>query len=118
MIDFGLAVSDDIWQLMTCQDRRVERGGEIDLHVHRFRGRLSLLTRDPQSGIRTTKRAMWQLGCVIPTPMIHMRPMGASVHYAGTIPMAPAGTKWSTDEAKNLAFTLMANAVRIADAIF
>ena len=50
--------------------------------------------------------------------MIHIRPMGASVHYAGTIPMAPAGTKWSTDEAKNLAFTLMANAVRIADAIF
>ena len=120
MIDPGLAVSEDIWQLMMCQDCGdcgVERAREIDLHVHRFRGRLSLPTRDPQSGIRTTKRDV-AAGVRHPDPMIHIRPMGASVHYAGTIPMAPAGTKWSTDEAKNLAFTLMANAVRIADAIF
>jgi choline dehydrogenase-like flavoprotein len=69
--------------------------------------------------------------------MLHIRPMGASVHYAGTIPMttdkAPRttsphgrsndfdnlyfvdGTSFPFLPAKNLTFTLMANAVRVAE---
>jgi choline dehydrogenase-like flavoprotein len=72
--------------------------------------------------------------------MLHVRPMGASVHYAGTLPMSPApgpdGTTtacrsarfenlWIVDgstipflPAKNLTFTLMANAVRVATEAF
>ncbi len=72
--------------------------------------------------------------------MAHMRPMGASVHYAGTIPMTreaapltatPEGQSrdfrnlWLVDgstfpflPAKNLTLTLMANSARIADRSF
>jgi hypothetical protein len=82
-------------------------------------------------------RALWKLGCILPPGMQHVRPMGASVHYAGLLPMAlPDGGPWTTDAhgrlrayrnvvmadgatfpflpAKNLTFTLMANASRIA----
>ena len=82
-------------------------------------------------------RALWQLGCILPPGMQHVRPMGASVHYAGTLPMTTTGGRWTTDAqgrsrafpnvivadgaafpflpAKNLTFTLMANASRIAE---
>ena len=68
--------------------------------------------------------------------MQHVRPMGASVHYAGVFPMTANGRRWATDAhcrsrefpnlllvdgatfpflpAKNLTFTLMANATRVA----
>ena len=82
-------------------------------------------------------KALWQLGCILPPGMQHVRPMGASVHYAGTLPMTVThGGRWTTDAhgrsrafpnvmvadgatfpflpAKNLTFTLMANASRIA----
>jgi choline dehydrogenase-like flavoprotein len=71
--------------------------------------------------------------------MTHVRPMGASVHYAGTLPMtresAPCTTTTAGESrdvprlfvvdgatfpflpAKNITFTLMANAARIADAV-
>jgi choline dehydrogenase-like flavoprotein len=90
--------------------------------------------------LRTLKRALRRLGCVVPPGMVHMRPMGASVHYAGTIPMTRASAPFTTTEhcqsrdfenlfladgatfpflpAKNLTFTLMANAVRIAETAF
>lgn len=94
--------------------------------------------------IRKTRKAfqriLWKLGCVAPAAMTHLRPMGASVHYAGTIPMAgkPApltcspncrshdfsnlyfvdGTTFPDLSAKNLTFTLMANAVRVAEKEF
>ncbi len=76
------------------------------------------------------------LNCVAPPTMTRMRPMGASVHYAGTAPMLADGGDFTTDRsgrcrpfenlvladgstfpalpAKNLTFTLMANATRIA----
>jgi choline dehydrogenase-like flavoprotein len=76
------------------------------------------------------------LNCVAPPNMTRMRPMGASVHYAGTIPMLVNGGDFTSDRrgrvgpfdnlivadgstfpslpAKNLTFTLMANATRIA----
>ena len=88
---------------------------------------------------RLFRRALMALGCVAPPPMTRTRPMGASVHYAGSFPMtAETGGDWTTDPfgrlrafdnlylvdgstfpslpAKNLTFTLMANAARIADA--
>lgn len=90
--------------------------------------------------IGVLKRALRQLGCVVPPGMVHVRPMGASVHYAGTIPMSRESRPFSSTEhcqsrdfdnlflvdgatfpflpAKNLTFTLMANAVRIADSAF
>jgi len=86
------------------------------------------------------KKVFRKLGCVIPSPMVHKRPMGASVHYSGTIPMSRHKSTFTTSEmcqshdfenlfiadgttipflpAKNLTFTLMANAVRIAENAF
>ncbi len=90
--------------------------------------------------LHTVKKCLWQLGCVVPPGMTYTRPMGASVHYAGTIPMSdnPApltasptcrsndlgnlyfvdGTTLPFLPAKNLTFTLMANAARVADQAF
>jgi choline dehydrogenase-like flavoprotein len=89
-----------------------------------------------QAGLRRVKRALRALGCFVPPGMAHLRPMGASVHYAGSIPMSANGGEltatpgcksrafdnlWLADgatfpflPAKNLTFTLMANAARIA----
>ncbi len=83
------------------------------------------------------RRMLLRLGCIAPPPMARWRPMGASVHYAGTLPMAREGGDMSCDgsgklrglrnvwvadgasfptlPAKNLTFTLMANATRIAE---
>lgn len=77
------------------------------------------------------------LGAVIPPGQAHTRPMGASVHYSGTIPMSTKatphtlspnckshdfrnlyivdGTSFPFLPAKNLTFVLMANAARVAD---
>lgn len=79
---------------------------------------------------------LWACGCVAPKPMTHLRPMGASVHYAGMIPMTARpeplqclpscqsadfdnllfadGITFPALPAKNLTFTLMANAIRVA----
>ncbi len=86
--------------------------------------------------ITRIKRTLRTLGCIVPPGMIHTRPMGASVHYAGTLPMTTEDRPFTTDPAgrlrpydnvwiadgasfpflpaKNLTFTLMANATRIA----
>jgi choline dehydrogenase-like flavoprotein len=86
------------------------------------------------------RKALWKLSCVAPRSMTRMRPMGASVHYAGVLPMAdrPArltcskecrshdfsnlyfadGTTFPALPSKNLTFTLMANAVRVAEEAF
>jgi choline dehydrogenase-like flavoprotein len=91
-----------------------------------------------KAALATVKKALSKLGCVVPPGMAHVRPMGASVHYAGTLPMSatraplttsPAGeshdiaglffadgTTFPFLPAKNLTFTLMANADRIAAA--
>lgn len=93
-----------------------------------------------RSALRRSRGALRALGCVVPPGMAHVRPMGASVHYAGTLPMtaeerplttAPDGASrdvrdlWIADgsvfptlPAKNLTFTLMANAARIAERAF
>jgi choline dehydrogenase-like flavoprotein len=86
------------------------------------------------------RKLLWKLGCVAPPPMTHVRPMGASVHYAGVLPMSRGGEAftctpqcrsndfenlWFVDGAsfpflpsKNLTFTLMANAARVAEQAF
>jgi choline dehydrogenase-like flavoprotein len=92
---------------------------------------------DTRSAMRTTIRALRTLGCVAPSFMAKILPRGSSVHYAGTLPMTNddrehtlradggvrgidalyvvdgAGFPWLP--AKNITFTLMANAVRIAE---
>ena len=86
--------------------------------------------------IRRFRSFLAALGCIAPPNMTRLRPMGASVHYAGTLPMSDTGPDLTTDRmgrcrpfenllfadsstfpalpAKNLTFTLMANATRIA----
>jgi choline dehydrogenase-like flavoprotein len=86
--------------------------------------------------IRRFRTFLKKLGCYAPAPMTRWRPMGASVHYAGTLPMSESGGELTTDRggrcrpfenlviadgasfpvlpAKNLTFTLMANASRVA----
>jgi choline dehydrogenase-like flavoprotein len=93
-----------------------------------------------KAGLGDVKRALRMLGCFAPPGMTHVRPMGASVHYAGALPMqrdaaplttSPAGesrdlaglffvdgSTFPFLPAKNLTFSLMANAARIADAAF
>lgn len=96
--------------------------------------------RRVRAALATVNRALRALLCFVPPGMAHLRPMGASVHYAGTLPMTTRDEPWTTRPdgssrdfrnlylidgatfpflpAKNLTFTLMANAVRIANAAF
>ncbi|MEO6444098.1 MAG: GMC oxidoreductase [Gemmatimonadaceae bacterium] len=86
--------------------------------------------------IATTRRALRQLGCFAPAGMVKVLPRGSSVHYAGTLPMGAEehehtcrangevrgvpglhiadGAAFPWLPAKNLTFTLMANAARLA----
>ncbi|HEY0305392.1 MAG TPA: GMC oxidoreductase, partial [Longimicrobiales bacterium] len=89
---------------------------------------------------RRIRSVMRKLGCMVAPGMTHVRPKGAGVHYAGTIPMSASssaltasalcqshdfqnvhfvdGTTYPFLPAKNITFTLMANAVRVADQAF
>jgi len=91
------------------------------------------------AAIRSLKRALKALGCFVPPGMTRIRPKGTSVHYSGTLPMSVSRREYTCDPAgrshdfenlyivdgasfpflpsKNLTFTLMANATRIADGI-
>lgn len=97
-------------------------------------------TRRMKETCARMSRVLRALGCIVPPGMTHVRPMGASVHYAGTIPMSHSGgpltltsecrsndfeNLWIVDgtgfpfvPAKNLTFTLMANAARVAATAF
>lgn len=90
--------------------------------------------------IKRVTRALRRLGCIAPPVTNHIRPMGANIHYAGTIPMSRGNASFTSTEycrsndfdnlyfvdgttlpwlpAKNLTFTLMANAVRVAESAF
>ncbi|MGH9816891.1 MAG: GMC oxidoreductase [Candidatus Acidiferrales bacterium] len=90
--------------------------------------------------VKRVGKGLWKLGCVVPPGMAHLRPMGASAHYAGTLPMLADGGPHTTTAdgrsrlfenlyvidgasypflpAKNITFTLMANAVRVAETAF
>lgn len=88
------------------------------------------------SALKTVKKALWKLGAIVPPGMTKVLPLGSSIHYAGTLPMSrearpltasPAcrshdfenlvladGATFPFLPAKNLTYTLMANAVRVA----
>ena len=90
--------------------------------------------------IAAFRKILLRLKCFAPQKTIHVRPMGASVHYAGTLPMTAEsspgtctpqgasrdiqnlyfadGSTFPDLPAKNLTFTLMANATRIAQEAF
>jgi choline dehydrogenase-like flavoprotein len=92
-----------------------------------------------RAAMRQVRRALRALGCLVPPGMAHERPMGASVHYAGLLPMTQDAQPFTTTPdgrsrefenlylvdgvtfpflpAKNITFTLMANAVRIAEEV-
>jgi choline dehydrogenase-like flavoprotein len=89
--------------------------------------------------LKRLRKVLWKLGGIVPPGMTHVRPMGASVHYAGTLPMSARaqphtvspdcrshdfpnlyiadGASYPFLPARNITFTLMANAARIADCI-
>jgi choline dehydrogenase-like flavoprotein len=93
-----------------------------------------------KQAVKVVRKTLWRLRCIVPPGMKHVRPMGASVHYAGTIPMSTEnaphtaneqcrsndfenlyfvdGTTFPSLPAKNLTFALMANAIRVADQAF
>lgn len=86
------------------------------------------------------RRFFRAIGAPFVPGMAHVRPIGSGVHYGGTLPMTAQPREWSVSPqaqshdyanlfvvdganfpfmpAKNLTFTLMANAARIADAAF
>jgi len=90
--------------------------------------------------LKRVKSFFKALGVIVPPGQSHTRPMGASVHYSGTLPMSTEavpgtvspnckshdfknlfivdGTSFPYLPAKNLTFTLMANAARVADLEF
>jgi choline dehydrogenase-like flavoprotein len=93
-----------------------------------------------KSTITVFRNILRKLGCFAPHATVHIRPMGASVHYAGAFPMTDkpspgACTRYGASRdvenlyfadgstfpdlpAKNLTFSLMANATRIAEEAF
>lgn len=93
-----------------------------------------------KTAMKLMKKVLWRLGCIVPPGMVHVRPMGASAHYSGTLPMSSEkrsctvsknceshdfenlyivdGATFPFLPAKNLTFTLMANAVRVAETAF
>ena len=123
--------------------RRAENRVAFDPKADAGAGRL-LLDYSPASTERATvgpmvqrfRRFLRSLGCIAPRRLTHWRPMGSSVHYAGTLPMLASGGDFTTDASgrcrpftnlvvadgstlpvlpsKNLTFTLMANASRLA----
>lgn len=124
-------------------------GSHVSLHEPSEHGenRLSVVYDPPadeaariQRSTRRVSRCLRTLGCIVPPGLMHVRPMGSSVHYAGTLPMSskrdPMTTShtgrshdfdnlWVVDgstfpslPAKNLTLTLMANAARVADLDF
>lgn len=93
-----------------------------------------------KKALRSVKKALLRLGCVVAPGTVRVRDKGLSVHYAGTLPMSTTPRRHGTTPvceshdykglyivdgstfpflpAKNITFTLMANAVRVADQSF
>jgi hypothetical protein len=92
-----------------------------------------------EHALKTVKKALWKLGAIVPPGMTKVLPLGASIHYAGTLPMSREakpltvspqcrshdfdnltladGATFPFLPAKNLTYTLMANAVRVANTL-
>ncbi len=96
--------------------------------------------KEIRQALRRAKKSLFRLGCIVPPGTVRVRSKGESVHYAGTMPMSKISGKYTTSEycqshsfanlfivdgstfpflpAKNITFSLMANAVRVAEAAF
>jgi choline dehydrogenase-like flavoprotein len=136
-----------IVNLNFCDDRREDNFVTLQTDPQSGRSKLFINYSPPpkegaiiKQAVKIVKKSLWKLGCIVPPGMMHIRPMGASVHYAGTIPMSDKkarntttmhcqsndfdnlyfvdGTTFPSLPAKNLTFALMANAVRVADQAF
>ena len=92
------------------------------------------------SALVKARRFFLGIGAPIIPGSTRLRPMGSSVHYSGTLPMAREKTSWCLSDtcqsydiqnmfvvdgaampflpAKNLTFTLMANAARVVEIAF
>jgi choline dehydrogenase-like flavoprotein len=125
---------DDNYVSLKCDDRKPM--STILINYKPRDGETTLIKKS----IKTIRKAFLRLGCIITSGMIHIRPMGASVHYSGTIPMSENGSSFTTTKycqsrdfnnlyfvdgttfpflpSKNLTLTLMANAIRVADRAF
>jgi choline dehydrogenase-like flavoprotein len=113
-------------------------GGRLRLRLH-YGG--DDADRDATAqAIDTVRRALRMLGARAPAAQTSILPRGSSVHYAGTIPMTASegehtcradgsvrgmenlviadGASFPSLPAKNLTFSLMANAVRVAERAF
>lgn len=124
-------------------DRRSERNA-ITIRPHEDDGTDLVVRYTPDDrGVaeasQLVRRGLRSLGCFVPRQMTKVLPSGSSVHYAGTLPMSqeerafgctPECRSWDFRNlyfadgatfpflpAKNLTFTLMANAIRVADAV-
>lgn len=93
-----------------------------------------------RSTLARIRRFFYKLGAPVLPGLTRLRPMGSSVHYSGTLPMTREKKSLCVSEncqsydiqnlfvvdgaampylpAKNLTFTLMANAVRVAEKAF
>ncbi|MEP7327376.1 MAG: GMC oxidoreductase, partial [Gemmatimonadota bacterium] len=89
--------------------------------------------------LKTMKRVLRKLGAIVPPGMTRVLPPGSSIHYAGTLPMTKSREPFTCDSmgrshdwenlyyadgatfpflpAKNVTYTLMANAVRVANTL-
>ena len=121
---------------VTLQPGVADNGNVLIIHYSPAEGEKQLIDQ----AISRTKKLLWKLKCVVPPGMVHVRPMGASVHYSGLLPMSGDRKPYHTDRncrsydfenlyiidgstmpflpAKNITFTLMANAVRVANNMF
>jgi choline dehydrogenase-like flavoprotein len=123
---------------LTLSERNVDADGWPALSI-RYRpppGEAAMLRK----ACATARGFFRELGAPFIPGMLHVRPMGSSVHYSGTLPMSARRAPWSVSPdcrshdidnlfvvdgsvmpflpAKNLTFTLMANAVRVAARVF
>jgi choline dehydrogenase-like flavoprotein len=123
-----------VWLEPTRASARGEGGRRLRVSYTPRAGEDAVIT----DAVRRFRRFLLALGCVAPGALTRRRPMGASVHYAGTVPMAREGGDFTADPlgrcrpfenlyladgstfpslpSRNLTFTLMANATRIARA--
>jgi choline dehydrogenase-like flavoprotein len=113
-----------------------EQWPELSIHYAPPVGEKILIGRT----LAKMRRFFLRLGAPILPGLTRLRPMGSSVHYSGTLPMVRERKSWCVSEncqsfdienlfvidgavvpflpAKNLTFTLMANAARVADKAF
>ncbi len=116
----------------------VEDGSEWPALMARYRAAPGE-AEEIRDTMKTIGRFFSALGAPFVPGMTHVRPAGSGVHYGGTLPMSATRKEWAVSPtgqsydyanlivadgasfpfmpAKNLTFTLMANATRIAKAI-